>query len=145
MADIYNELVVKSTLNTILSMIDNYIEIAQKMEKSIVNMNWQEVYAFAYEQNDLNIVLEHHLKKIPAIQKTDSSEVKELKQKLKEKILAFKGYQTINTRLLKDSLLTAKLKNKKIFNNIKNDNYSKELKQEKNLWDEHSLLLNKLA
>jgi hypothetical protein len=145
MANIFNEVVVKSTLSTLLNLINNYKEVAATMQNSIMEQDWQKVYTLAYEQNELNAVLTNIINNINRIENTENEEIIKLKNSIKTEIKRFKEIQNINTKLIHDNLYAAKLKAKKVFKSSENDNYNKNLKIETNLWKNKPLILNKLA
>jgi hypothetical protein len=138
---------VKSTLSSIYNLIDEFTNNALKMQKSILSLEWQNVYNLSIEQNELNSILDSILTKINNNHESTENEIINLKTDLKSKMNEFKEIQKINSKLLKDNLTSAKMKVKTIFKNKNNlnNNYSEKLKSDSNLWNENAMILNRLA
>jgi hypothetical protein len=145
MANIFSEVVVKSTLSSLLNLINNYNEVAEEMQNSIKNQEWQKVYSLAYEQNTLNTALTGIINNIDKVETSENEEITTLKNSIKTEIKKFKEIQAVNSRLIQDNLYAAKLKTKKVFKNSESESYDKDLKINGNFWKNKPLILNKLA
>jgi len=112
-------------------------------------MEWNNVFYLANEQAEIVEFLnkkDNELKEFYGVlKKIEDKDIINLKKKLKEMVEEYKQMEYTNSQLLNDHLFTAKQKLEKLFN-IKgnNDTYTREMKKTSNIWENSSVVLNKV-
>lgn len=141
---------VKSILVSLLCIFEKLIEITREKQTFILNQDWNNVFMLSNEQSDVINFLnkkDNELKQFSSFLKNiEDKEINNLKQKLKEYVKEYKEIESLNVQLLNDHLFTAKQKLENLFNiKSKNDTYTREMKKVSDLWDNNSVVLNKIV
>ena len=140
----------KSILVSLLCIFEKLIEITKEKQKSILNQDWNNVFLLANEQAEVVDFFnkkDRELKEFSSfLKKIDDKDINNLKQKLKEYVKNYKETENLNSQLLNDHLFTAKQKLEKLFNiKVKNNTYTRDKKKSNELWDNNSVVLNKIV
>ncbi len=140
----------KSILLSLLCIFEKLIEITNEKQKFILNQDWNNVFLLANEQREVVNFLNQKDKELREfsnfLKRVDDKNINEMKQKLKEYVKEYKNKENLNAQLLSDHLFTAKQKLEKLFNiKVKNDTYTRDMKKVNDMWDNSSIVLNKIV
>lgn len=139
----------KSILVSLLCIFEKLIELTKEKQKSILNMDWNNVFLIANEQAEIVNFLNKKDKELKefysVLKKIEDKDIVSIKQKLKEYVEQYKQMENTNSQLLSDHLFTAKQKLEKLFNiKINNDTYTRDMKKINNIWENSAVVLNKV-
>ena len=101
---------IKSTLNSIINLTDEFYENALKMQKSILKREWQNVYNLSIEQNELNSILDSILTHINKNHESNENEILKLKLDIKDRMKEFKGNSKNQFKIIKRQFNSGKIK-----------------------------------
>ena len=140
----------KSILLSFINIFEKLLEVSVKKQQAIVEQKWNEVFLLTNEQEEIAEFINKKDGELQKVLKTanamKNSGFDMLKSKIRELIGCYKEVENLNTKLLNDNLFVVKQKFEKIYN-IRNDKepYSKDLKKNKNVIENRSLVLNRFA
>ncbi|MBP7554181.1 MAG: hypothetical protein KA885_12215, partial [Spirochaetes bacterium] len=140
----------KSILASFLVILKKLTLLSVRKQEAILKQNWNDVFIIANEMEEIaDFVNKKDGELVNIIKITDifsNSDIQAVKKEIKELIIGYKEVENTNARLLNDNLFVVKQKFEKLYNKKgRKDTYEKDLNKKNMIFDNRSIVLNRLA
>lgn len=140
----------KSILASFMLILKKLTLLSVKKQEAILKQNWNDVFIIANEMEEIaDFVNKKDGELVNIIKITDmftNSDIQALKKEIKELIIGYKEVENTNARLLNDNLFVVKQKFEKLYNKKgRKETYEKDLNKKNMIFDNRSIVLNRLA